>query len=124
MLKGHVGVPLQVPFIDGVPAGKGMALADVDAGGHGGHLVELQLPGVQQAADHLLRQLRQEDDAHVGPVIVHVVDDSVHAGLLDGEVEAAGPGGVQHPQEGVLGEGIPLGGDGEAGRGRRIPGFV
>ena len=34
------------------------------------------------------------------------------------------PGGVQHPQEGVLSEGIPLGGDGEAGRSRRVPGLI
>ena len=86
--------------------------------------MELQLPGVQQASDHLLRQLRQEDDTHIGAVVVHVVNDGVHTGLLDGEVEAAVPGGIQHPQEGVLGEGIPLGGDGEAGGGRRVPGLV
>ena len=79
--------------------------------------MEAQLPGVQQAADDPLCQLREEDHAHIGAVVIDVVDHSVHPGLFQGEAEAALLRRLEHPQKGVLRKGIALGGDGEAGRG-------
>ena len=118
VLKGDIGISLQIRLRHGLPPRQGVLPADVDAGGHGGNLMEHQGPGVQQAADDLLRQLRQKDHAEIRAVVVHIVDHGVHACLLDGEAVAAVLRGLQHPQKGVLRKGIALGGHGEAdGRG-------
>ena len=88
---------------------------------NGGDLVKFQIPGVQQAADHFFRQVRQEDDADVRAAVVHVLDDGVHPRLLDGVAVAAARSVPQQPQKGVLGEGIALGGYGETGGSGGVP---
>ena len=124
LLKADVGVAFQVRLRHLVQLGEGMALADKDAGGHGGQFVEGQVPGVQQMADDLLRHLGEENDAHICPVLVDIGNDLFHAGVLDGVLVMVVRNVIQHFQERVVGKGIALGGDAEMHRCGGVPGFT
>ena len=101
-----------------------MALAHERAGADGGDLLEFDALGSQRPADHLLVEVGEEDDPQVGTVVVDVVDDRIHPGLLEGEVEAGVGGLPDEADEGVLGEGVALGGDGEMQGDRPVLGLV
>ena len=90
-----------------------MPPADVDAGIHYGNLMKNQRPGIQEAEDDLLRQLRQTDDPDIRPVVVYVVNDGVHVHLPDRKLVAAGLRGLEQLNEGVLRKGVPLRGYGK-----------
>ena len=97
-----------------------MPPANIDTGADGGQFVEFQLPGVQQPADNLLRQIRQADDAHVRPVVVDVVNHTVHPCLPEAKSEAVFTGDSEQPQKRVHCKGIPLAGNGKAHRSRGV----
>ena len=124
LLKADIGVAVQVRLRHLIQLGEGMALADKDAGGHGGQFVEGQVPGVQQMADDLLRHLGEENDAHICPVLVDIGNDLFHAGVLDGVLVMVVRNVIQHFQERVVGKGIALGGDAEMHRCGGVPGFA
>ena len=85
--------------------------------------MKFQVPGIQQPADDLLRQLCQKNDPHIRPVVIYVVDHGVHSGLLRGKAKAVHIGRLKHPQKSVLREGIALGGDGKTDWSRGVAGF-
>ena len=97
-----------------------MPPANIDTGADGGQFVEFQLPGVQQPADNLLRQIRQADDAHVRPVVIDVVNHTVHPCLPEAKSEAVFTGDSEQPQKRVHCKGIPLAGNGKAHRSRGV----
>lgn len=65
VLKRHIRISVQLLLRYAGAASQRMPPANIDTGADGGQFVEFQLPGVQQPADNLLRQIRQADDAHV-----------------------------------------------------------
>ena len=97
--------------------------AYINTGGDRCQFVEGELPGIQQAADDLLRQIRQADDADVRAVVIHIVNHRVHTSLPDGEMIAVVLRNVQQTQKGIHTERVPLAGDGKA-HGGIIPGVL
>ena len=124
LFKGTVRIALQIRLRHVLQLGEGMSFPDVYTGGHRRQLVEGQLPGVQQTADDLFRQFGQIDDADVRPVVIHIVDHAVHAGLFQCILIAVFLVLLEHFQESVLCKGIPLGGNAEMHRCNGAAGFA
>ena len=124
LLKGAVGVSVQILLRNVLQLGERMSLPHKDAGRNGCQLMKGQLPGVQQAADNLFCQLCEENHAEVRPVVIYIVDDAIHAGFLDGKLIAVILRPAEHFQKGVLRKGIALGGYAEMHRRRRGAGLA
>ena len=124
MLKGHVGIAVQVLFRQARPVRQRVAPPEIHAGRDRRQLVELQLPGVQQPPDDLLRQIRQADDADIRPVVIDIVDDAVHSRLPQSQAEAVLIRDLEQPQKSVRHKGIPLAGHQEPNGCRAVPGLT
>ena len=115
LLKGQAGVGLQVLQGDGAPPGQGMLLPQVDKGAAVDQRVKDQPLLVQQLQQGLPVALVQIQDADFAAEAGHVLDHLPGAGFPDGQLVFRHVHVGRGFHKGLDGEGIMLGGNGEAG---------
>ena len=86
--------------------------------------MKYQGSGIQVAENHLLRQLRQANDADVRPAVIHVVNDGIHVHLPNGKLVAAGLRRLEQLDKRILCKRIALGGNREMGGRGGVPGLA
>ena len=76
-------------------------------------LVELQIPPLQNAADKVLRHVRDENHAQIALLLGHLLDDGGHLHLLEADLDPRLLPQVQELHERLGAEGVALGGNGQ-----------